>query len=103
MASSVQFVFLLVNPNKVLWLESPESRQKSGRTIINLTLDPSVQQESDDAFIHEFRTDVVDITSFCFDVGSYVIVSTPKRHAIDTGPVVAISENTIKLVLNRYS
>lgn len=85
-----------------MWLESPETRQKWGRAVINLTLKPNVQRESDDEFIHEFSTNVVDIKSFGFDVGTYVIVSTSKRYAIDTGPVISITESTVILILHRY-
>lgn len=69
---------------------------------MNLTLNPNVQRESDDEFSHEFSTNVVDIKSFGFDVSTYVIVSTSKRYAIDTGPVISITEKTITLILHRY-
>lgn len=86
----------------MLWLETPEHRQKCGRAVIDLTLNRDVKAEKDGEYIHEFRTDRVDLTSFGFDLGNYLIVSTPKRYAVGAGPVIAITENVITLILDRF-
>lgn len=91
-----------MNPNKVLWLETPEHRQRCGRAVIDLTLNPDVQGDKERKYIHEFITNVVDLTSFGFNLGNYLIVSTAKRYAIAAGPVLAITENTITLILDRF-
>lgn len=91
-----------MNPNKVLWLEKPEHRQKCGRAVIDLILNPNVQGDKEGEYIHEFSTNIVDLTSFGFSLGSYLIVSIPKRYSIAAGPVIAITENSITLILDRY-
>lgn len=90
-----------MNPNKVLWLETPEHRQKCGRAVIDLTLNPNVQGDKEGEYIHEFNTNVIDLTSFGFGLGNYLIVSTPKRYSVAAGPVIAITENIITLILDR--
>lgn len=90
-----------VNPNKVLWLEVPEHRQKCGRAVIDLNLNPNVQEDTEGRYIHEFSTNIVDLTSFGFSIGNYLIVSTRKRCAVAAGPVIAITENAITLLLER--
>lgn len=69
---------------------------------MDLTLNENVREDGDDEFIHEFSTSVLDLTSFGFNLGSYLIVSTPKRYKVGAGPVIAITENVITLVLERY-
>lgn len=86
----------------MLWLETPEHRQKCGRAVIDLTLNENVQEDKDGEYIHEFSTNILDLTSFGFTLGSYLIVSTPKRYAVGAGPVIAIRENVITLVLERF-
>lgn len=93
---------LLANPNKVLWLETPEHRQKCGRAVIDLMLNENIQEGREGEYVHEFSTNILDLTSFGFNFGSYLIVSTPKRYAVATGPVVAITDNVITLVLDRF-
>lgn len=90
-----------VNPNKVIWLETPEHRQKCGRAVINLMLNSKVFEENG-KFVHEFSTKTVDLTSFGFSVGNYLIVSTTKRYAVGTGPVIALTESVITIVLERF-
>lgn len=65
-------------------------------------LDENVQEDREGEYIHEFRTNTLDLTSFGFDIGSYSILSTPKRYAVAAGPVVHITENVITLVLDRF-
>lgn len=89
-----------MNPNKSLWLETPEHRQKCGRAVYDLVLNDNVIEESGE-FIHEFQTDSLDLTSFDFAVGNYLIVSSMKRLAISSGIVVAVTQKTITLVLER--
>lgn len=93
--------FIAVNPNKILWLGTPEYRQKCGRAVYDLTLNENVIEEQSGEYLHEFRTDTLDFASFDFAIGNYLIVSTIKRLAIAAGIVVAISQNTITLVLER--
>ncbi|XP_055319976.1 DNA replication ATP-dependent helicase/nuclease DNA2 isoform X1 [Sitodiplosis mosellana] len=90
-----------LNPNKVLWLETPEHRQKCGRAVCDLILNPDVQSDKEGEYIHEFSTKIVDLTSFGFSLGNYLIVSTPKRYSVAAGPVIAITENVITLILDR--
>lgn len=90
-----------MNPNKTLWLETPESRQKSGRAVYDLILNENVIEEQSGEYIHEFRSNALDFTSFDFAIGNYLIVSTMKRLAIASGIVVAIAQKTITLVLER--
>lgn len=95
------FCFIAVNPNKSLWLETPEYRQKCGRAVYDLTLNENVIEEQSGEYIHEFQTDALDFASFDFAVGNYLIVSTMKRLAIASGIVVAIAQKTITMVLER--
>lgn len=96
--------FLLsVNPNKVLWLETPEQRQKCGRAVFDLLLNQNVEEERPGEYIHEFSTKILDLTSFGFGVGTYLIVSTLKRYAIASGHVISITKNTITLILDRLA
>lgn len=91
----------LVNPNKILWLETPEHRQKCGRAVYDLSLNQNVDEERCGQYIHEFGSAALDFASLDFDVGNYLIVSTKKRCAIATGPVIAVAKNTITLALDR--
>lgn len=95
------FCFIAVNPNKSLWHETPEYRQKCGRAVYDLTLNENVIEEQSGEYIHEFQTDALDFASFDFAVGNYLIVSTMKRLAIASGIVVAIAQKTITMVLER--
>lgn len=92
---------IAVNPNKILWLETPEYRQKCGRAVYDLILSENVIEEQSGEYIHEFRTDSLDFASFDFVIGNYLIVSTMKRLAIASGIVIGITQNTITLVLER--
>lgn len=91
----------VVNPNKSLWLESPEHRQKCGRCVYDLKLNQKVEEERSTEYVHEFYTNILDLTSFEFDVGNYLIVSTKKRISIAAGPVISLTKNTITLILDR--
>lgn len=91
-----------VNPNKVLWLETPEHRQKCGRAVCDLTLNPDVNGDKEGKYIHMFSTNFVDLTSFGFSLGNYLIVSTSKRYSVAAGPVIDITENVITLILDRF-
>lgn len=65
-------------------------------------LNKNVQEDRESEYVHEFSTSALDLITFGFDLGSYLIVSTLKRYAVAAGPVVAITENTITLVLDRF-
>lgn len=86
---------------KSMWLETPEHRQMNGHALCDLILNQNVIAESVDTYIHEFSASDKDLLSFDFNVGSYLIVSTPKRYAIAAGRVISLQENTITLVLER--
>lgn len=90
-----------MNPNKTLWLKTPEYRQKCGRAVYDLILNENIIEEQSGEYIHEFHTNTLDFTSFDFAVGNYLIVSTMKRLAIASGIVVAITQKTITLILER--
>lgn len=87
---------------KSMWLETPEYREMNGNAITNLTLNLNVIAEDSDAYIHEFIANGKDLTSYSFGVGSYLIVSSSKRHAVASGRCISVEENTIKLVLERF-
>lgn len=91
-----------MNPNKTLWLETPEHRQRCGRAVYDLILNENVIDNHSGDYIHEFRTDSLDFASFDFDIGNYLIVSTLKRLAIASGIVIAVAQHTITLNLERY-
>lgn len=95
------FRLFAVNPNKSLWLELPERRQNCGHAVYDLILNEKVNEIQPGEYIHEFRADGLDFASFDFDVGNYLIVSSVKRLAIASGIVVAITQHTISLVLER--
>lgn len=95
------FRLFAVNPNKALWLETPEHRQRCGRTVCDLILNENVVDNQAGEYIHEFRADCLDFASFDFDVGNYLIVSTMKRLAIASGIVIAVTQHTITLNLER--
>lgn len=84
-----------------MWLETPEHRQKCGRAVLNLELNPNVEDDRSGRFIHEFSSNILDLTSFEFNVGNYLIVSTRKRCAIASGTVISTTMNTITLALDR--
>lgn len=88
-------------PNEILWLETPENRQKCGRAIFDLKLNSNVEEEESGRYIHEFSTNCLDLTSFDFGVGNYLIVSTRKRCSVAAGPVISVEKNIIVLSLDR--
>lgn len=87
---------------KSMWLETPEHRELNGNAISNLNLNENVIAEDTDAYIHEFNSDIKDLTSYEFVVGSYLIVSTSKRYAVASGRCISVQQNAIKLVLERF-
>lgn len=95
------FYFALVNPMKTMWTKSPETRQRNGHALCNLSL-KSVLAESDDVYLHEFITTDVDLMNSNFEVGNYLIVSSSTRLSVAAGRVVSINENSIQLALERF-
>lgn len=89
------------NQLKSLWLETPETRQQRGHAVIDLSLDPNVTAESDEDFVHIFRTQNIDLTKCGLSSGQYLIVSTATRLAVAAGRVRAIDEHSIQMSLER--
>lgn len=89
------------NQLKSLWIETSEMRQKRGHAIIDLSLDPNVTTESDEAIIHVFHAPNVDLTKRGFTIGEYLIVSTSSRLAVAAGRVRSIEETSIRMCLER--
>lgn len=89
------------NQVKNLWLETADKRASKGRAIVGLKLTNKVKKEADDAFIHEFQSDAVDLTSKSFNVGEYLIVSTTERLAVAAGRVQSIDCHSITICVER--
>lgn len=87
---------------KNLWTQKPETRHKRKHAVINLKLDQPVVTESDDAFVHEFKTkETEDLLTSGINVGDYLIVSTNDRISVAAGRVVSIEMHAIKMCLER--
>lgn len=86
---------------KSLWIETPESRQQRGHAIVDLSLDPNVTIESDEAIIHVFHAQNEDLTDRGFSIGEYLIVSTSARLAVAAGRIRAIDGSSIQMCLER--
>lgn len=86
---------------KAMWLQTAEQREKNGSTVADLSLDGNVVCQSDSEFIHEFIAENKDLTAKELAVGSYLIVSIPRRPSIAAGRVIALSQIRISLILER--
>lgn len=91
-----------------LWLETPEQRQKHGRAVTNLQLDPNVVAESDSHHLNRFSRaadgcgELVDLTCVGINVGDYLIVSTTKRLNVAAGRVHSLQVDAIVMALERF-
>lgn len=90
---------------KKIWLESLEQRQKAGRAIINLHLDPNVIVESDSFYLNKFElaasSEKYDLTCVGINIGDYLIVSTSNRHNVAAGRVHDLQSDAIVMGLER--
>lgn len=86
---------------QTMWLQTAEQREKNGSAVADLKLNENIVCQSDSEFIHEFIAENKDINIRELAVGSYLIVSIPRRPSIAAGRVIALSQNRISLILER--
>lgn len=90
---------------KEIYLTTPEEREKNGKCISNLKL-VRISKESDDAstehvFERSKNYSLVNLLTIGMFEGQYVIVSSSKRHAIATGFIRNVTNNSITISLDR--
>ncbi|XP_056631661.1 DNA replication ATP-dependent helicase/nuclease DNA2 [Diorhabda sublineata] len=90
---------------KEIYLTAPEEREKNGKCISNLKLVQTTNNSDDAITEHVFKKSNNDlpvnlITIGMFE-GQYIIVSSSKRHAIATGFIRNITNNSVTISLER--